>query len=139
MTSNTAPSGECFGGTVYNNSSSYTYFKSFDGNTSTKYLSQSNNNGYIGYKFSSPIKVYKAVFSNQDASIVRIKNFKIQGSNDGTNYTDITSGQYPNNGTYEQVCIMNPSIAYQYYRLFIVDVWSAGNYIGTGEIQFYGR
>ena len=141
MTSNTTPSGECFGSSIYSGSD---YYKAFDGNTNDGCLTNSASNQYIGYGFASATTVYMARFTNlvnsAGETTSRIKNFKIQGSNNKTSdYVDLISGVYPNNVNYVQTVNWSTASNYKYYRLFVVDPWESSWYIGAKDIQFYGR
>ena len=142
MTSDTAPSGECFGSSVYMT----LFYQAFDGNTNSGCLTGDRSNAHIGYGFTSSVKVYLAKFVNYRydtaTSLPRVKNFKIQASNSKTSgYVDLASGQYPQNDLdYIQKSILNPTTTYKYYRLFIIDNWAGSGFnIGAKDIQFYGR
>lgn len=141
MTSNTTPSGECFGSSLWDANNTQ-YYKAFDGNTSDGWLSTNQINAYVGYKFTSKVKVFKAVVNNypyDSSGFVRLRNFKIQGSNDNfvSDINDLATDEYPNqqSGLYS-VTFSNNS-EYQYYRLYIID--SYGGYLGAKDVQFYGR
>lgn len=143
MTSDTSPSGVCFGSTKYNAQTDY-YF-AFDGNDSSGFISNDDDGtGYCGYKFTSPVKVYMAAFSNfpyDVSSYIRIKNFKIQGSNtsESSGYTDLYSGTYPStNPTYLQKCPVSASNDYTYYRVLSTS-GDVGLKFGIKNVQFYGR
>jgi hypothetical protein len=140
MTSDTTPSGECFGSSLWDANNTQ-YYKAFDGNTSDGWLSDDQINAYVGYKFTSQIKVVKASITNNPYdynNYIRLKNYKIQGSNDNfvSDVHDLATDIYPNQ-TVAKENVFSNNAKYQYYRYFIND--SHDGYIGAKDIQFYGR
>lgn len=145
MTSNTTPSGVCF-------ASSHTdgdlpAWKAFNGTNQTISADcWGTNNGYttnefVGYQFTSAKKIYVAVITNRNATpAYQPKDFKIQGSNDNSTYTDLYSSTVTATGSNEKTkCVFSPSTDYSYFRLFIVNAPSGNNYLRIGQLQFYGR
>ena len=138
MTSNTAPSGQCFGS--YSPTADYTYYKSFDGDDST--LSNPQTNQALGYKFTQSVKVRRVYFKNY-TNLNAVKTFKIQGSNDGSTWTDvtdvITSTSQGASGSSSYNFINN--VSYEYYRIYVVTTTnvSPNNYANMVTLQFYGR
>ena len=138
MTSNTAPSGQCFGS--YSPTADYTYYKSFDGDDST--LSNPQTNQALGYKFTQSVKVRRVYFKNY-TNLNAVKTFKIQGSNDGSTWTDvtdvITSTSQGASGSSSYNFINN--VSYEYYRIYVVTTTNASpnNYANMVTLQFYGR
>lgn len=130
MTSNSAPYG-----TASDNShaSQQEAYNAFDGDESTYWNANSiTSNGYMQYKFVNPVCVKKIYIS--DGSINRLKTYKIQASNDGSTFTDITDTlTYDNNNRY--VNIENDNY-YLYYRLYVL---TATTNITIATLQFYGR
>lgn len=150
MTSDTTPSGECICSGYATNQEAY---KAFDNNDSTTW-SHSNATyagAYVGYKFSSSVKVDKIVFTKRNLSGYGTGacTAKIQGSNDNSTWVDLTSTL-----SFEQI---NTSIAgdtiawnitqnsgkYLYYRLYYLtyegQAVAGGLNPTTAGIQFYGR
>lgn len=123
-------------------SSTYPAWKAFDKNNSTNWAATTAANEYIGYHFTEPILVLKAsIRVNYDNSKTRIKNYHIDGSNDGTNWTTLYTGVIQNTSAAhtETVDITNDT-AYEYYRVFCIDNYTSSPYmIAADEIQFYGR
>ena len=145
MTSNTAPSG-VVSASAEPNAPNMMAWKAFDGqygNQDTWY-GGSAGTGWIQYKFSSKMYAKKCVIKNRDNSTnkdCRVHTFKIQASNDGTNWTDITGtidrGSASDAGSYETTHVISTSnTKYQYWRLNILSSWSG---VGVAILQFYGR
>ena len=134
MTSNTEPSGQ-----VIFSSSVSAAWNVFDRNISTSWASETNTNSWVGYKFTEN-KIVKRVSFNSYASgssDFRVKNFKIQASNDNSNWTDLFSGTASASSD-EQFFDINNNNSYLYYRMYVTDVYS-GAFIQIIELQFYGR
>lgn len=140
MTSNTTPSGEV----VYSSqNATYPAYQAFNNNTSNAWgPSDATVPQWIGYKFTSNMVVHKIIIrpdANYNGSSV--KDFKLQGSNDGTTYTDIQSNSCPNEttATDHSFAILN-SIGYKYLRIYITSKngsWPGGT--SVSKLQFYGR
>lgn len=132
MTSNTTPSGECSANTYYQ--TNYPWL-AFDGNNNTMWENTANTNGYICYKFTSVVKVVKANIIADYSTGARVKNFIIQASNDGSTWTDLYTGQYPNTSGYNLEVDFNNTNNYLYYRLFVNDTYTG--WIRVKTLQFY--
>lgn len=127
MTSNTTPQGEAFASNEY--SSDFYAFKAFDGDNDTSWScsigSQYAVNQYVGYEFINPV-VVTSVFilpgeaGNTSANGCRVKNYKIEGSNDGT-WTTLASSTYTASNSTGEVLTFNNTSAYRYYRCYVVD------------------
>ena len=130
MTSNTAPSGEVIGTNIQ--SSSATYYYAFDNNNTTT-VNVSSGTGSIGYIFTSAVVLREVdlLLNAYD----RTTSFKVQGSNDGSNWIDIhTQSDIEHYGTLGKYPFAN-STAYSRYRLLFT--LTATQQVGT--MQFYGR
>lgn len=138
MTSATTPSGQVFASSE-NSANSYNAWKAFDGSDSTFWgtndSSSTFTNIYVGYTFTEAtvIASYYVKFNTS----VTACTYKLQGSNDGTNWTDIGS----TNTTLDGYTYVTNDTAYTSYRLFIVsetlDSAKLGGRVLT--LQFYGR
>lgn len=134
MTSNTTPSGECSGVFVYDNEP----WKAFDGNgdasTSVRSLDYHGNDFSITYKFENPICVLKSyVYANVPS--YQITSYKIQASNDGNDWIDLT-GPITNN--YSGIStVLNNTNSYLYYRVQVLNGYV--NTASINEIQFYNK
>jgi len=146
MTSNTTPSGVASAISEYPTPTRYAWY-AFNGTIATNpdYIwypnSQATSDIWIQYKFTSAVcitafKIKIGTPSNPNTT----SSFKLQGSNDGTTFTDITS-VYTTTSSDELVYSFENSNSYQYYRLYFTDSHiSGGQYNGAvNELQFYGR
>ena len=139
MTDNTHPSGEAFASVSYSTNLPY---KAFDNNTSTYWNTSSNSNEYVGYTFTSA-KIVTGISLLPDftgtSTYNKVKNFKVQGSNDGfvSDINDLYEGtaESTNSPTVQRFNFAN-STAYTSYRLFVIDTYSTAN-IGVISLQFY--
>lgn len=133
MTSDTSPKGECFGTT--NNVNAY---MAFNGNSADNWGALPGNR--VGYDFGSTKKIFKVVFDNLMSGYHRVKDYKIQGTNDREgSWTDIVSDTAENKGsTYTVTNIVNSN--YRYYGMYITNCYAPSNYdcIASG-LNFYGR
>ena len=136
MTSNNAPYGEV--GASKSPASGYAYYPwcAFNDNYNGWFPDGApTSNQWLQYKFTNPVCV-RQVLIKDFGTIIRVKNFKIQGSNDGATFTDIYIGQKPEINMYK--CSFDNSNYYLYYRLFMVDSYG-GQTLAIEKLQFYGR
>lgn len=137
MTSDTAPYGEVIKKSTLSGKNAYS---AFDGNVSTEWRSKNETSSYIGYKFTNPICVKMVSYiQHYSETTPRINTFKIQGSNDNTNWTDLTAtitaerdSTQPNKKYYADV---DADEYYLYIRMSITSTITNG----VTELQFYGR
>lgn len=137
MTSNTTPSGECFGTNV---ESGKAYYYAFDGNNSTNYSSDSNSPtlNACGYDFGSNVKIYKFTYSpRQDWNT----KTKLQGSADKSNWDDMCD--FINNPTTSTAQtyteLITPITAYRYIQVVGTVTNKSDRSMIYFSIQFYGR
>ncbi len=139
MTSNTAPSGQCFADSENGSDRAY---KAFNGDTADRGwwsgdISKSSGL-YVGYKFPMAHKICKARYYGS-SQYKRLYAFKYQGSNDGNTYTDISGVISTNSGNLLDITtIMNVINSYQYIRLISTQQNDVINF-GVPELQFWGR
>ena len=132
MTSNTTPSGQVLYGGVYTTANYFPYY-AFDGNDSTQAIFAENSaNNYIGYKFTTAKCVKKIKLKGL---IAQTTTFKVQGSNDGTTWTDIKTGLDYISGTSEVTYNLDNSKEYTHYKLQVTGSASTFN---LSTLQFYG-
>jgi hypothetical protein len=95
MTSNTTPSGECFGSSV---ESGHDYYYAFDGNSNTEWTSGNyNTDNYLGYGFTSPKNVKCCKFTvRQTLSTGGVIAGVLEKSSDKSNWTSIGSFETEN-------------------------------------------
>ena len=127
MTSATTPSGEVITDNQYD--ANYAAWRAFK--------QEIDNNGwvtkstglpaYIGFHFTQPIVIVKILTNNRNyngtaAQIGAPTKFYFQGSNDGTNWTDIQYCEATNlaYAAQNEYYIINDT-AYSYYRLYIIE------------------
>lgn len=63
-----------------------------------------------------------------------VKNFKLQGSNNDIDWTDIYAGQHGNNDNWEDFIFANDA-GYRYYRVYLINNWEGSNYGCIWEIE----
>jgi hypothetical protein len=68
------------------------------------------------------------------ASGGQLKNFKLQGSNNNSTWTDLYTGIHSTPSAWEEYNFVN-NISYRYYRLYITSNWRADDYSGIVEIE----
>lgn len=132
MTSNTTPSGEVIY-TGANAGGNYKPYYAFDKNSTNAYAGANNVECTIGYHFASSVTLNKASV-NLGTYSSRVPKFKIQGSNDGDSWVDV-SGEIVPSGTQTEVLLNSGSTTYDYARMYMPTQGAAIIY----ELQFYGR
>lgn len=139
MTSNVLPYGEVSASNIASTSNPV-YF-AFDEGVSNYWQTATGQitNQWIQYKADRPHIANKMMFKNQIASQA-IKNFRIEGSNDGVDYDILYTGQQPLPTTTgaEYTVEFNNDKEYLIYRLFIEDIHSTTGQIRIMELKFYG-
>lgn len=140
MTSDTAPSGECFASAGY--SSADRNYRAFDNDYATSMaLSTSVSENYIGYNFVKPVmvKVMTAI-PYYEGTTYYFYSWKFEGSNDGTAWTQLDEVT-ANTKTDTVVRKLTNTTAYRYYRCHLIRTSRQDSpYYGiTRELQFYGR
>ena len=146
MTSNIAPSGEVFYSSE-DSRSPYPYHifdDTQDDLFSNTWMSTSFNNEWVGYKFERPTRVFKVYLKPHrqadKTSSQSLKTYKIQYSNDNSNWIDATDALIntetaaPLKGYLINIAKRSAAM---YWRCFIIDTYGA--YCGLGRLQFYGR
>ncbi len=94
---------------------------------------------WVGYHFTSAVQVVKASIM---LDYGQNPTYKIQGSNDGTTYTDLASLSFVSiSGQQTKTITFANDTSYEYYRVYSVNAiyGSGGKNAYTGPIQFYGR
>lgn len=140
MTSNTAPSGEVSAESYHG--TSYEPWRAFDGSLNDGWAALGDKKDtWIQYKFDKAVKISKAsIYDRLSLGSTIKKSYKIQGSNNGTNWTDLASIMVQIGQTWEDVSFSNAN-SYIYYRAYFVGSESthAQGYGSGTNIQFYGR
>lgn len=146
MTSDTTPSGKCFGSSLF--STNYKYWYAFDNNASRAWYPTYATGGsqagqYCGYRFTNQTKAHyiKLKYKSRDSDSV----IKFQGSNDGNTYVDIADINIQNTGStdsyYDGAWTLLNSTAYDYYRVYIVSGkgGTSGQGFGINQMNIYCR
>ena len=142
MTSNTAPYGTVSANSVYSSVSAA--WQAFGSDTTKGWLTQVYDNASISYNFTNPVCVRKVRLCNyayDSTTDSRLKNFKVQGSNNNSTWVDIYTGLYPNDATKNipHYYDFDNDDYYIYYKILIIDTYNNAKYAGASQIQFYGR
>ena len=146
MTSNTTPSGVASAKST-NTTSGYEAYRAFDGNGSTRWTSLINTTDqWIQYKFDNPKVVSKIKILAGATNIqptYKDMSFVLQGSNDGTLFTDLKTGDIlaADNLTDKYIFLDNED-SYLYYRLQFTGynvVYSGGTWTCILELQMYEK
>ena len=148
MTSNTGDDGGVASARSQWNSSVPPYL-TFNGDTSKTagWISNTTNAGeWLNYEFPTAIKPYvfdykSGIFNYNYDNIKALKAFKIQGSNDGTNYTDLTDEiECWDTNLHSQVLLTkNLNVPYKHIRLYTTQNTGTSAFNGVAVLQFYGR
>jgi hypothetical protein len=115
-----------FGGTATATSASNTAGYAFDCNSATKWMADRSKVGAVRYDFGaghSPLIKSYTITSATDVPERDPKDWELQGSNDGTNWTTLDAQKdqtFPFRSYEMEYPLANPA-AYQYYRLNITD------------------
>ena len=140
MTSNTTPSGNVIADYAQ---SGYDAYHAFDGNDNTFWNTYGSANPaaghWIGYSFTRAVCVRMVtILGRYNEPYNSIKDYKIQGSNDGfaNDIHTLATGQCAQNQGTTKVIFAN-NTNYKNMRVYADNAWSG--YIGASTIQFYGR
>ncbi len=144
MTSDTTPSGQTIGLNCVTDW--YPMYRAFDGDVSTYTSTMSlvsngaDKTGAIGYMFTSSVDIVRLEMLVGDSTNY---GFKIQYSDDGNNWGDITNASYKTGATaLTHYCIPNNVGKHKYWRVY----FNGGGDISSGyygrtiySVQFFGR
>ena len=145
LTSNEGSNGKAFAsGKIYNG---YEAWKSFNqdltGNDAQNWASyvEEGNTGYLGYEFNKPVEV-KSFYVNSlktDNNIgVCMKEFVLQGSNDGNNWVDLTDKIMHSPQTIKYYPVTKNESSYKFYRLYGISE-GVSNLIAIHELQLFDK
>lgn len=137
MTSATTPSGQV---SASSTTSGWDAYRAFDKNTGVGWAA-TGTSGWIQYMFTSAIQVnmLKLYNGNPYEGNKGVKDFKIQGSDDNSTWTDIYSGIASNSSvtTLQKFNFANRN-KYKYYRLSAQNTFGASP-VCISDLDFYGR
>ena len=133
MTSNDSPEGEAIGHSFGTDA----FYRAFDGNNSTSLGSTSddaiNIRFWAGYHFPNPVCINKVYLYN--AGGVSGAVYKIQASNNGTDWVDLASYTSAGAGETKTIILSNTN-EYEMYRWYLASSPSKF-WWGIGTLQFY--
>lgn len=141
MTSNTAPYGTA--NTSSTAGTDYAAWKAFDKKTPDRWLtSTSDTTKRLYYQFTNPIAVqaFRILYLGK-----YVKDYEIQASNDGTNWTTKFSGTRPDAATSidnpedSGVITFTNSDYYLYWCIQVTTQYDSIKQAAITELQFYGR
>lgn len=134
MTGQTTPSGEA---TANSNYTTYYAWKVFDKDTGTAWLDSTANPHWLRYDFGAGV-TKKIVKYTMTASIVGTRSpsaWKFQGSNNGTDWTDLDSQTGITFSNYEKKTFtFSNTTAYRYYQ-FNISAGGSGGDISIAEAE----
>jgi len=141
MTSNNTPSGQVIASYTFTDLS-FAPYKAFDNNSATTWLANSNKtNEYIGYEFSSNIKVKKATLLCTSSG-GKYGDYTIQGY-DGNDWIDISDSYTYTSAMSNtiQTSYITSNNYFQKFRILFSNVIRVANQgsLGIVQVQFYGR
>lgn len=143
MTSDTTPSGEVSASSQYDSDHAEWYaFSSFCGGDLYTWISDVNDvvGAWIQYEFPTAVKITKIATVNRNETNVRaVGTFKLQGSNDGTTFTDLQTCTITSNaGHYRQEFEIANNTAYLYYRLLVTSAYDQNEtMVGFAKVELY--
>ena len=131
MTSNSTPSGTASASTE---ATGFDAYKAFDNDNTTHWAANTNANEYLQYEFDDSATALSIEIL---PSSERVKNFKIQGSDNGTTWVDLLTAQCASASTAQQFNLTSTG-SFKYYRLNVIDNYSE-NVISIETFQLYGH
>lgn len=148
MTSNSAPHGGVIASGQYTDTD-YAAYHALDSDTSKFWASKANQTAstqYIGYLFAMPVCVKRlsVLFKPTQSIQANAISFKVQGTNDTSNWIDLKNVSLTQAQANELTTIeIENNNYYKYYRLtnFSGYVYTSGtsSFIAANALQFYGR
>lgn len=129
LTGGTASASDCYSGDC--TSGTYGAEKAFDESSGTFWLSTTGSGHWIKYHTTGAHSIGKITLSNGDPDL---KNWTLEGSNNDSNWTVITTGSFPETANHTQEYIVdNSTSTFTYYRLSYDDSWNIDGYIDLRE------
>ena len=134
MTSATSPSGVVTASGEINNMLAYYVF---DANGTNYWQSNGATNQWVAYESVNPYIVKSVSITPYEATTIRVKNFIVQGSNNGTDWDNIYSGVCQATASKQTFKFANEQ-AFTHHRLLVVDHYGTDSIMIT-QLQFYGK
>ena len=125
MTSNTAPSGTASASSEYNANSGA--WKAMDGSAATQWASASETKSaggtaWIQYDFGCAVR--PTLMTYKVSGNYRAKTYSLLGSNDGSEFTELSAGTLPNT-TDTMTVTLNVNRRYRVFRLVLTNKYTA--------------
>ena len=144
MTSDNTPSGEAFADAE---NSPFLAYLALDGDNSTRWVAMPSSaeaavNHYLGYDFETPTivnKIFILPYNAGDTSSTgcRVKNYRIEASNDKVAWDILTSQTYTASNSSGDTITFTNNTAYRYYRCYVVDNITTQSSIAINALAFY--
>jgi len=117
-------------------SAPYNADKACDDDTGTMWLSAGVLPHWWQYHFASGKTIQKITLQSYDSSGQCIKNFTVNGSNNGSDWSAaIYTGVFANSDTQQSFTFVN-STSYSYYRINVTSVYNgSGNMVAIKEVE----
>ena len=113
----------------------YTPDKAVDGNTHTRWSTGDYQPLPRWWQYDLGSGVTQAATKLRIITTMGLyKDFTLQGSNNGIDWTLVYTGQQPNTDDWETFTFANTT-AYRYYRLIASSNWRGDNYVGFFEVE----
>ena len=138
MTSNTAPSGIASASSEYNTNSGA--WKAMDGSETSQWTSGSEKmstggTAWLQYDFGYAVR--PTLMTYKVSGNYRAKTYSLQGSNDGSEFTEISAGTLPNS-TEKWTVTLNTDGRYRIFRLVLTNKYTASNRFFTAVFGIDG-
>lgn len=107
-----------------------------DGDVDTEWLSQSLKNEWLQWDYGDEkpevikFRIYDSGQTHADP-----KDFRFEGSDDGSQWTTLISGTTVDNGGWQEWDVPNPR-PYRYYRLFCLNIHGGSSRLRVHEVEF---
>ena len=147
MTSNTAPSGTASASNSTSGFEPWRAMKGVDIANNDRWSASINvENAYIQYMYPSAVVINRVEFklraeSRRTADTAHDCQIKIQGSNDGSTFTDLgVFDEYATDADYIKIHVLDNTTAYKYYRMQYVGynvIYNNGHYCGMALLRLY--
>ena len=114
-------------------------YLAFDQNSGTNWIANTIADEWISFDFSEPKVINMcAIMAHTGVGGTRIKDFRIEGSNDGVNFNDVVfSGTYPDVADINYYFVFENTKSYRYYRLYVVNTYGSQG-VAIKELTFFG-
>jgi len=134
MTSDTTPKGVASASTIYN--ADYKAYKAFDGNSTSAWADSGGSSPHrLSYQFEHAVKIFAYTYNTYANN--RTNTYKIQSSDDSTNWTDNTSIRTAIRDGQNHTEILDTFTTKKVYSFYTLSQTDTITTLST--LQFYGR